>query len=62
MGPSCRHHPPGTNLIGWTRKAGNSPLVYLQPGDDHTTCDNPAYRRRVENAIRWVVSPEARGA
>jgi len=55
-------HPPGSNLIGWTRKAGNSPLVYLQPGDDRTTYDNPAYRRLVENAIRWVVSPEARGA
>ena len=53
-------HPDGSNLIGWTRRAINSPLVYLQPGDDATTYDNPVYRRLVENAIRWVISPEAR--
>ncbi|WP_156680956.1 ThuA domain-containing protein [Sphingomonas profundi] len=53
-------HPDGSDLIGWTRRAGNSPLVYLQPGDDRTTYDNPVYRRLVENAIRWVASPEAR--
>lgn len=53
-------HPPGSDLIGWTKRARNSPLVYLQPGDDETTYANPDYRRLVENAIRWVVS-EARG-
>lgn len=53
-------HPDGSDLIGWVKRAGNSPLVYLQPGDDHVTYDNPHYRRLVENAIRWVASPEAR--
>lgn len=53
-------HPDGSNLIGWTKRAINSPLVYLQPGDDATTYNNPVYRRLVENAIRWVISPEAR--
>lgn len=53
-------HEDGSNLIGWTKRAGNSPLVYLQPGDDQITYDNPVYRRLVENAIRWVASPEAR--
>ena len=53
-------HEPGSDLIGWTLKSGNSPVVYLQPGDDRTTYDNPGYRRLVENAIRWVASPEAR--
>ena len=53
-------HEDGSNLIGWTRRARNSPLVYLQPGDDQRTYDNPVYRRLVENAIRWVASPEAR--
>ncbi len=52
-------HPDGSNLIGWVKRAGNSPLVYLQPGDDQVTYDNPHYRRLVENAIRWVASPEA---
>lgn len=53
-------HADGSNLIGWTRKARNSPVVYLQPGDDATTYDNPVYRRLVENAIRWVITPDAR--
>jgi hypothetical protein len=52
-------HPPGSNLIGWTKRAINSPLVYLQPGDGPETYDNPHYRRLVENGIRWVVD-EAR--
>jgi hypothetical protein len=55
-------HDDGSSLIGWTKRAGNSPVVYLQPGDDQTTYDNPIYRRLVENAIRWVISPEARAA
>lgn len=53
-------HPPGSNLIGWVKRAENSPLVYLQPGDDAVTYQNPAYRKLVENAIRWTASPEAR--
>ena len=53
-------HQDGSNLIGWTRRAHNSPLVYLQPGDDQCTYDNPVYRRLVENAVRWVASPQSR--
>lgn len=53
-------HPPGSDLIGWVKKAKASPLVYLQPGDDQVTYDNPVYRRLVENALRWVASPQAR--
>jgi hypothetical protein len=53
------NHPPGSNLIGWVKKARQSPLVYLQPGDDDTTYTNPIYRRIVENALRWVTSREA---
>lgn len=47
-------HPPGSNLIGWTRRAINSDLVYLQPGDGTSAYDNPHYRRLVENSIRWL--------
>lgn len=53
-------HPPGSNLIGWAKRARRSPLVYLQPGDDEVTYTNPAYRKLVENAIRWTASEEAR--
>lgn len=49
-------HDDGSNLIGWTKRAGNSHLVYLQPGDAQGAYDNPVYRQLVENAIRWVSS------
>jgi type 1 glutamine amidotransferase len=49
--------PDGSDLIGWARQAGNSKLVYLQPGHDKATYDNPHYRRLVENAIRFVAQP-----
>ena len=53
-------HPSGSDLIAWVKRARRSPLVYLQPGDDHMTYDDPNYRRLVENAIRWTASAEAR--
>lgn len=49
-------HPRGSNLIGWTKRALNSRLVYLQPGDGPETYDNPHYRRLLLNAIRWVAA------
>ena len=52
-------HPPGSDLIGWTKRAINSPLVYLQPGDGPATYADANYRRLVENAIRWVVAESA---
>lgn len=51
-------HAPGSNLIGWTRQALASRLVYLQPGDGPATYENSNYRRLVENAIRWVSAKE----
>jgi type 1 glutamine amidotransferase len=53
-------HEDGSNLIGWTKHARNSPLVYLQPGDGPTTYTDPNYRGLIENAIRWVASAAAR--
>ncbi len=53
------HHPGGSNLIGWARAEGRSPLVYLQPGDGPATYGAPSYRRLLANAIDWVASPEA---
>jgi uncharacterized protein len=57
--PNCRdgwEHPPGSNLIGWTKRALASPLVYLQPGDGAGAFENPRYRRLLENAVRWAAS------
>lgn len=52
-------HPPGSNLVGWTKRYGNSPIVYLALGDGPSAYENPAFRRLVGNAIRWVAA-EAR--
>ncbi len=52
-------HDDGSNLVGWTKRARNSPLVYLQPGDGPSTYADPTYRRLIENAIRWVASSSA---
>jgi len=52
-------HPPGLNIAGWTKKALNSPLAYIQPGDRPATLADATYRRLVERAIRWA-SAQAR--
>ncbi len=52
-------HADGSDLIGWTKRARNSPLVYLQMGDGPGTYEDANYRRLIENAIRWVCSQGA---
>ena len=47
-------HPPGSNLIAWTRSAGPAPIVYCQFGDGPKTYENPAVRRVVANALEWT--------
>jgi uncharacterized protein len=53
-------HPPGSNLVGWVKHHANSPIVYLQCGDDPQSYDNPHYRSLLGNAIDWAASAEAR--
>ncbi|MBI1186015.1 MAG: ThuA domain-containing protein [Alphaproteobacteria bacterium] len=52
-------HAPGSDLVGWVKRARHSPLVYLQFGDGPQTYADPNFRRLVANAIRWVASPAA---
>lgn len=52
-------HPPGSNLVGWVRAQGNSPIVYLQFGDGPSTYRDENYRRVLANAIRWASSADA---
>ena len=52
-------HPPGSNLVAWCRRDGASPIVTILCGDSKNAYENPAFRRLVENAIRWVASEEA---
>lgn len=59
----CREgwsHPVGSALVGWAKHYRNSPIVYLQGGDDAVALGDPNYRALVHNAIRWVGSAEAR--
>lgn len=53
-------HPPGSNIAGWVRRQGNSPIVYLQCGDGPQTYADPNFRQLLANAIAWVGSDEAR--
>lgn len=52
-------HSPGSNLIGWVKHFRNSPIVYLQMGDDVAAYSNPEFRRLLHSAMRWVMSSEA---
>lgn len=47
-------HPPGSNLVGWTRTIGATRVVYLQCGDDPVAYANPHFRTLLGNAIRWA--------
>jgi len=52
-------HPDGSNLVGWAKHYRNSPIVYLQGGDDAEAYASPGYRQLLHNAIRWVSSEQA---
>ncbi|GAB5452831.1 MAG: hypothetical protein Hals2KO_31590 [Halioglobus sp.] len=52
-------HPDGSALVGWVKHWGNSPIVYLQGGDDATAMGNPYFKQLVNNALRWVSSEQA---
>jgi type 1 glutamine amidotransferase len=48
---------PSSNVIAWAKRAGNSRLVYVQPGHGPETFEHPVYRQPIGNAVRWVSSP-----
>lgn len=56
---AAAEHPPGSQLLGWAKTAGRSPLVYLLPGHGPDTMAHPQYRRLLANAVEWVASPDA---
>ena len=53
-------HPEGSNLAGWVKVAGRTPIAYLQNGHDRTAWENPAFQTLLMNAIRWTASKEAK--
>lgn len=52
-------HEPGSNLVGWVKTYANSPIAYIQGGDDPEAYANEHYRQLIENAIKWAASAEA---
>lgn len=52
-------HRDGSNIVGWIKNYRNSPITYLQGGDDATVYSDENYRLLLSNAIRWVASEEA---
>ncbi len=54
--------PPGSQIVGWTKKARNSQIVYLQAGHGPTAYANPNYAQLLHNAIRWVIAQNRPGA
>src|SRR5262245_31781021 len=53
-------HPRGSNLVAYTKTAGKSPVVYIQPGHDSDTYKNLMYRKLLLNSIRWAASKDAK--
>jgi type 1 glutamine amidotransferase len=49
-------HPPGSNLVAWTKQVGSSPIAYIQFGDGPATYADPNYRRIIANAISWAAA------
>ena len=54
-------HPPGSDLIAWTHRYANSPIVYIACGDSPNAYANDSLRRLIANAVRWVAT-EAKSA
>ncbi len=50
-------HPPGSNLIAWTKPVGPAEIVYLQFGDGPATYQNPAVQCLLANALDWTAQP-----
>ena len=47
-------HPDGSNIVGWWKEVGSTPLVYLQFGDCPQTYANPHVRRALANALEFT--------
>ena len=51
------HHPPGSNLVAWTKTVGASPIAYVQFGDGPVTYADRELPPHRANAIRWAADP-----
>lgn len=49
-------HPPGSDLVAWTRNVDGGRLAYLQFGDGPVTYADPTFRTILRNAIHWAAA------
>lgn len=47
-------HPPGSDLVAWTRDVDGGRLAYLQFGDGPVTYSDPTFRQVMVNAVNWA--------
>ena len=50
----------GSNLSGWVKVAGRTPIAYIQHGHDKSAFENPAFQTLILNAIKWAASKDAK--
>jgi type 1 glutamine amidotransferase len=46
--------PESNKVIAWTKTYKRARVVYIQPGHDHFTYENPDYQQILRQAIRWA--------
>jgi type 1 glutamine amidotransferase len=52
-------HPNGANLVAWVKHYLNSPIAYIQGGDDPVAWQSKNYQQLLKNAISWAASDGA---
>ncbi|NLH72499.1 MAG: ThuA domain-containing protein [Verrucomicrobia bacterium] len=50
--------PTSGKIIGWAKSYESAKVVYLQLGHDHLAWENPAFKRLLNQAIRWTAGRE----
>ncbi len=48
------NHSKSNHLIGWTLTKDNSKIVFIQPGHDKNSYNNPNYRKLLIQSIRYI--------
>ena len=59
-GLGFKEHGRGSNLVGWTKMARNSPIAYLAHGHGPIVYGDPNFIRLVGNAVKWASSGDPR--
>ena len=53
-GVGFKTHPQGSNLVGWTKRARNSDIAYLQLGHGPQIYSDANFRTLLTNSIKWA--------